>query len=272
MSWHFSQALVEEYLEASSMDGERFAPLKSSDIPEAYCWHDRTTESLSLFQFGMTSDPSMGDPGPELLMWYPGAFLAKTSALREQCGDARALGVTGPVYGARCCELLARFALPMFSVKTHLLSEQADLSKLSSSLPASGMHADGSLWELTLSDLVINASGYGSTLPTPTARDWKDTLGMGTERKDGKTRLDRLPMLLFDLVRNAGISSTTNWANTAAQTVNMKGLVNVTISGPDYCPELPEWVMGWPVGWTALSPLETDKFQQWLLSHGKFYT
>ncbi len=28
--------------------------------------------------------------------------------------------------------------------------------------------------------------------------------------------------------------------------------------------------MGWPIGWTGLKLLETDKFQQWLLSHGMF--
>ena len=30
-----------------------------------------------------------------------------------------------------------------------------------------------------------------------------------------------------------------------------------------------EWLMGWPIGWTDLKPLETDKFQQWLHSHGE---
>ena len=31
-----------------------------------------------------------------------------------------------------------------------------------------------------------------------------------------------------------------------------------------------EWLMGWPLGWTDLEPLEMDKFQQWLRQHGKF--
>jgi hypothetical protein len=30
-----------------------------------------------------------------------------------------------------------------------------------------------------------------------------------------------------------------------------------------------EWLMGWPLGWTDLKPLETDKFQRWLDEHGK---
>jgi hypothetical protein len=28
--------------------------------------------------------------------------------------------------------------------------------------------------------------------------------------------------------------------------------------------------MGWVIGWTELSPLATDKFQQWLQQHGAF--
>jgi hypothetical protein len=29
-----------------------------------------------------------------------------------------------------------------------------------------------------------------------------------------------------------------------------------------------EWLMGWPLGWTAFEPLATDKFRLWLRSHG----
>lgn len=272
MSWHYSQALVGVFLVESSLDGAVFAPLKETDMPATYCWRDRTTECLSLFQFGMMSEPSMEDPGAALLTWYREGFLVRTSALREQCGDATGWRVNDPVYGARTCGLLARFALPMYSVRIARRYEPADWARLSKDLPRSGMHHAGLSWELTARDCITNASGYGSTLPTPTARDWKDTFGMGTERTDGKTRLDRLPMLLFSLVRSAGMSLTTLKALTDARTVEVKDRVQVLISGQDYCPELPEWAMGWPVGWTELGSLETDRFQQWLLSHGKFYT
>ena len=160
----------------------------------------------------------------------------------------------------------------MFSAKIHRLSEQVDLMKWSKGLPTSGMIADGLLWALTLSDLITDASDYGSMLPTPTARDWKDTIGMGTARQDGKTRLDRLPMLVFQYVRDADASSKASADATGVQIVNLKGLVEIEISGRDYCPELSEWLMGLPTGWTDLKPLETDKFQQWLLLHGKYYT
>ena len=30
-----------------------------------------------------------------------------------------------------------------------------------------------------------------------------------------------------------------------------------------------EWLMGWPIGWTGLAPLETAKFQRWQRLHGR---
>ena len=32
-------------------------------------------------------------------------------------------------------------------------------------------------------------------------------------------------------------------------------------------PNWVEWLMGWPIGWTDLKPLETDKFRSWLQQH-----
>jgi hypothetical protein len=272
MSWHYSQALVAEYSAECFPGGDAFAQLRETDMPATYCWRDRTTESLNLFQYGMTLQPSTEDHGAGLLTWYRVAFLARTSALRGQCGVAQDWMESDPVYGGRTCELLRRFAQPMYSVKIARHYAPADWTELSQDLPKSGMHHAGSSWELTQLDCITNASGYGSMLPTPTARDWKDTFGMGTERADGKSRLDRLPMMLFNLVRSAGISSMTLKGLTAARIVALKDRAEVTITGQDYCPELPEWAMGWPVGWTALESSGTGKFHQWLLSHGKFST
>jgi hypothetical protein len=30
-----------------------------------------------------------------------------------------------------------------------------------------------------------------------------------------------------------------------------------------------EWMMGWPIGWSALRPLATGRFQEWLRWHGR---
>jgi hypothetical protein len=34
-------------------------------------------------------------------------------------------------------------------------------------------------------------------------------------------------------------------------------------------PDWVEWLMGWPIGWTACGRLETDRFRQWCGLHGK---
>lgn len=31
-----------------------------------------------------------------------------------------------------------------------------------------------------------------------------------------------------------------------------------------------EWLMGWPIGWTDLRPLETDKCREWWHWHGLY--
>jgi hypothetical protein len=39
-------------------------------------------------------------------------------------------------------------------------------------------------------------------------------------------------------------------------------------AGGSLNPTWVEWLMGWIIGWTDLSPLAMDKYQQWLRSHG----
>lgn len=43
-----------------------------------------------------------------------------------------------------------------------------------------------------------------------------------------------------------------------------------TVIGSLCLPEFEELVMGWPVTWTAPTPLETDRFRAWLRMHGAF--
>lgn len=269
MSWHFSQALVEEFLQATSCkNGELFAPLKLTDMPETYCWRDRMTESLDLFQYGMTLQPSTENIGAELLTWFLAGFRALMSVSRGQCGDVLESLEIKAGCGLNTCESLMKCNQNSFGGRIRRNSKPKDLTKLFQRYPPVGMFVNGQLLELTISGYLTQENGFGFSLPTPTTRDWKDTPGMTMNRKDGKSRADRLPMLLFLCVRSAGIK----WkqtTNTDAQTVSVKGL-NVSIEGREYCPDLPEWLMGWPIGWTDLKPLAMDKFQSWLQQHGEF--
>jgi hypothetical protein len=58
--------------------------------------------------------------------------------------------------------------------------------------------------------------------------------------------------------------------NNAAQSQMRRNTLPLNaVAGGSLNPTWVEWLMGWPLGWTDLRPLGTDKFQQWQHSHGK---
>lgn len=51
---------------------------------------------------------------------------------------------------------------------------------------------------------------------------------------------------------------------------NLKEAVRTSETDGHLNPEWVEWLMGWPIGHTALKPLGTDKFLEFLRQHGNF--
>ena len=78
MSWHFSQALVEEYLGESCLDGEPSVQSSGNHTQQAYCAPDKMTEFSCLFRFGMMFKPLTESRGEELLMLFRADFPVKT--------------------------------------------------------------------------------------------------------------------------------------------------------------------------------------------------
>ena len=234
MSWLFSRALVEEYLEASSLDGTPSAPSNTTPTPQAFLSRDKTTDAWSRFPSGMTCEPLTEGRGEELLRSYLAASLAPTSVPPARALESPA---SSQDCGAKWRELSARYDRNTSSWKTAhcLLSEDLPWSLVT--LPKWGMMRNGELWERAMSAPHTVETALGS-LATPTARDWKDC---GTKA--------------------APPSRPTHSQQTLGQQLGVKvGLA------PQ--PAFAEWMMGWPIGHTDLKPLATDKFQQWLLSHG----
>lgn len=109
---------------------------------------------------------------------------------------------------------------------------------------------------------------------TPSARDWKDTPGMSTERPDGKgNRLDQLPRQVYAAERAMLPTPTRSDATGGPRKTPRKDRPNDTCDlrsavGGTLNPDWVEWLMAWPTGWTASAPLETDRFRLWLQLHG----
>jgi len=240
MSWLFSQALVEEFSQANSLDGEQFVPSSGSSTQQAYCAPDKMTDFSRLFRFGMTYKPLTDNLGAAVLMWCLGDSPAKTSAPQEK-------GLASTESEAGCGEKwhasFTKYDPGMRLWKTHQCSLLGDLELYSETWPQWGLMRGGECWEQQTLEQTIRGTGYGSsqeTWPTPCATDYK---GSG---QTGQLR-DRLD---YAAERGATKSKTYNLEEARLMGAGNGGQLN---------PTWVEWLMGWPLGWTDLKPSETDK-------------
>ena len=245
MSWLFSQALVEEYLGDISLDGEPSAPLNGNHTQQAYCALDKMTDFSRLSRFGMTYKPLTENRGEELLTSYRAAFHAKTSPQPEPEMDST---VSALECGERWQGSLAKYDPNTSSWKTHQCSLAGDLEEFSETWPKWGSMRNGVCWEREIFKENTKETEFGS-LPTPVATDWMAPSKATASYQDGRfIRTSKTSGKVFGLRLSAAYH---------------------LMTGNLMPPSFSEWMMGWPLGWTDLKPLETDKFQLWLKKHGK---
>jgi hypothetical protein len=238
MSWHFSPAQVVAYLEANSLDGEQFAPLNGNPIPQAYLSKDRMTAFSRLSRFGMTFAPFEENHGEELLMWYLEAFHARTS---QQPGGAMDSTANGRDSGVKWPASSAKYDRNSHLWKTRQCSLLGDLEPFLETWPRWGTMRNGEFWERLTPDLPIEDKGFGYW-PTPLKTDFKATGQIEKMKKHGfEGNHQNRPQYEYARRFNMKMSS--------AQSESM---------------------MLWPIGWTDLAPLETDKFRLWSDSHGLY--
>ena len=304
MSYIFSRALVEAYSEANCSASEPSAPSNSTPTPQAYCSPARMTAYSRLSRFGMTYAPLTDDRGAALLTWYREAFLARTFQPREK---APALTAPAPGSGGKCAELSMRYDRNSHSWKTHLCLWAEDLPESSVILPKSGTMRNGLCWERTTWEPRTsgNASGYLHIIPTPTACNapnkgsntrgpkslmdvastgWMPEMmfptptascgGKESNRKTGKKLITVVSQ--FPTPRTQGMCGGTG-SFQKMKDLEAKGIITpderrqmTAGNGGQLNPTWVEWLMGWPLEWTALKPLATDKFREWRQLHSRF--
>ena len=231
MSYIFSRALVEEYLEASCSDSAPSAPSSSNPGPQAYCSPDRMTDYSRLSRFGMTYAPLTDDRGAALLTWYLEASRARTFQPQEK---VPALTAPAPASGGKCTELSMKYDRNSHSWKTHLCLWDEDLPESSVILPKSGTMRNGLCWERTMWEprTSESASGYLHMIPTPTACN-----------APNKGSHSRGPKSLMDV-------ATTGW---------MPGMMWPTLRAGKSSGENPEsWLARYVAGKVSTPPLGLD--------------
>ena len=88
MSWLFSQALVEEYSQDTSSDGEPSVQLSGNPTQLAYLPPDRMTAFSRLSRFGMTFKPLTESLGQDVLTSYLEAFPVRTFPSQAEGRDS----------------------------------------------------------------------------------------------------------------------------------------------------------------------------------------
>jgi len=252
MSWLFSRALVEEYLVENSLDGEQSVPLSGNPTQLAYCAPDKMMGFSRLSQFGMTYKPLTESLGEDLLTLYLEDSRARTS---QQPEKARGLEDKDQECGNTWQESSEKWTQLSLLSKTPQCSEQEGLALSLMTLTRWGSMQSGVVSPLQPLELVTKETGSG-LWASPNARDWKDTGASQGKRKSPNLGTQ----VHWPTPRTKGMcGGSGSWdllnKKTTVEEARQMGAGNGGLLNPTWV----EWLMGWPLGWTDLKPLATDK-------------
>jgi hypothetical protein len=241
MTWLFSKALMQDYensrcspelaeesSEVTCLDGVPYAQLNVMPTPHKFWRNDKTIESCGHSQFGLTSQVLTEDRGAELLTSFLADFPARTSALAGRAPGSRASEAD---CGWRWPASFAKFNLDTHTWKTRQCSLLEDSEPFLPTWPQWGSMRDGECLAHTTPALPTKEKEYGFW-PTPTA------------------------------MTNTGGAALCKWGGSRARQKLRTMVTTKELNGP-LNPEFPSWLMGWPIGWTSLTPLAMDKFREW---------
>lgn len=263
MSWLYSRALVEEFSQASCSETGPSAPSSSIPTPQAYSCDDRTMDTYRRSRFGTTCAPLTADRGAALLTWYLAGFPVRTSALPAAVMVSKASAADS---GGRWRAWFARLSPSTSEWKTAQCSLLGDSASFSGTWPRSGSMRSGTCYPRQTLAPGICVSESGSLLPTLTVCGNYNAKGASQKSGDGlATALaKRLPTLLAcDATKpRRGPNSIAKGGGPHIRDVLDPGRELGPLN-PDWC----EWFMGFPIGWTASSALETPRFHEWRQQH-----
>lgn len=122
-------------------------------------------------------------------------------------------------------------------------------------------------------DKLPNPHEFVEMFPTPQARDWKDS---GFSQGNRKSPNLGTIASMYPTPRTKGMCGGTG-SFRKMKDLEAKGIITpderrqmTAGSGGQLNPTWVEWLMGWPLEWTALKPLATDKFREWRQLHSRF--
>jgi hypothetical protein len=207
----------------------------------------------------MTYKPLTESLGEELLTLYLADFHAKTSAQRD---EAQELTENDQVCGNTWQGSLAKLDPDTLLWRTAQCSLLEDLELSLQTFPKWGLMQNGALYPLPTLVQTISVKESGLEPNNETFFHTPNTTGMdggSNSRNALKKRLEwPTPTSHNAKETNAPSESLRNEPTLASR---VGGKLN---------PTWVEWLMGWPLGWTDLKPLEMDKSLYVQQQHGNY--
>jgi hypothetical protein len=242
MSYTFLQEQGEESSAASFSDIPAYVLSKLNLTAERSCSNGNGMGSCPSSRYGTTSEPSMESRGGESQTCCAREFHVRGSAQPAEEADSSTKTITMP-----SDESFASRALQRFSWKTRQCSLFGGLMPFCGIWPKWGSMRNGACSGVTTPIKTACEKGC-SYLPAAQASDgqkWYVVKPTSAKRRYSDGRQE---MVIHAVAAAKGFPA---W--------------NRYVANPPFW----EALMGWPIGWTDLRPLATDKIQQWLNSHGK---
>ena len=269
MSWLFSQELVAEYLAENFSDGEQFVPLSGNHTQQAYCAPDKMTDFSRLSRFGMTFKPLTESRGNDLLMLYLVDFHAKTLVQQEKEPE---LMESVQECGGKWQGSFTKYDQDMRLWKTHQCSLLGDLDEFSEIWPQWGLMRDGECWEQQTLEQTIRGIGSGFSPNGVDSFHTPNTTGLdggSNSRKALRKKMEKFPTPQASDNRDRGNMSNPSIQRRAAIGKQIMLSQSVHPTSGKLNPTWVEWLMGWPLEWTDLNPLEMDRFHCVQQQHGE---
>lgn len=264
MSWLFSQALAEEYSAGTSLAGEPLSQLNVMPTPHKFWRNDKTIEFSRLSQFGLTSQLLTAVRGKELLMSYLAVFRVRTLARPVQVQESTVSEAgCGPTWRGSFARYDPSAASSWRTAQCSLLGDSDEFSE---TWPRWGSMRNGVSYLRPTPALPICESASGLW---PTPKVYGNHNQPGASKSAGWGLSSAVKLLPTPLARD-GKSGRFSAAGRAKRDRQSRGKPLSEVIGGPLNPPWVEWLMGWPVGWTELKPLEMDKFHEWQQQHGKF--
>ena len=292
---------MEEYLGENFSDGEQSVPLSGNHIQQAYLQPDKMTKFSRVSRFGMTFKPLTDIRGEELLTLYLAGFHAKTLVQQEKVQE---LTENDQECGDKWRGSFTKYDQNSCSWKTHQCSLLGGLDEFLETWPQWGLMRDGECWEQKTLEQTIRETEYGlkekqeclivknvdgnlklgvlqdldalnveqhnqKLLKWPTPRSCSAMAATITSKSAwNEKRNPNLETIVGQ--RNWPTPTSHNAKETNAPSESTRNTPTLAAqAGGHLNPMWVEWLMGWPLGWTDLKPLETDKFHCVQQQHGE---